>query len=166
MKRLGCPAQGFVGSRVVVIQRFEKGVMVIFAKPINTFDNKGGALIYALSNDGRVWRMTDSYIEASADRRTWYSCDVKSNDGPEATGVPWRGFGAAWCAHPEVKAALGKARTGEEGNLTAAFQSYENGRAFKVSDWRGFPGWNKNRIYIAFFPNTEGDYLAGTWEAK
>lgn len=166
MKRLGCPAQGFVASRVVVIQRFEKGVMVIFAKPINTFDNRGGALIYALANDGRVWRMSDTYIETSPDRRTWYSCDVKSNDGPEATGVPWRGFGKAWCAHPEVKAALGKARTGEEGDLTAAFQSYENGRAFKLSDWRGFPGWNKKLIYIAYFPNTEGDYLAGTWEAK
>ncbi len=166
MQRLGCPAQGFVASRVVVIQRFEKGTMVIFAKPINTFDNRGGALIYALANDGRVWRMSDTYIETSPDRRTWYSCDVKSNDGPEVTGVPWRGFGKAWCAHPEVKAALGKALTGEEGDLTAAFQSYENGRAFKVSDWRGFPGWNKKRIYIAYFPNTAGDYLAGTWEAK
>jgi hypothetical protein len=80
--------------------------------------------------------------------------------------VPWRGFGKAWCTHPEVKAALGKARTGEEGNLAAAFQSYENGRAFKVSDWRGFPGWNKNRICIAYFPTTASDYLAGTWEAK
>jgi hypothetical protein len=166
MKKVGCSAQGFVSSRVVVIQRFEKGVMIIFAKPINTFDNKGGALIYALANDGRVWRMSDTYIETSSDRRTWYSCDVKSKEGPEATGVPWRGFGKAWCAHPEVKAALGKARTGEEGNLTAAFQSYENGRAFKVSDWRGFPGWSNKRIYIAYFPNTEGDFLTGAWEAK
>ena len=166
MQRLGCPAQGFVASRVVVIQRFEKGVMVIFAKPSNMFDSRGGALIYALANDGRVWRMSDTYTETSPDPHTWYSCDVQSNDGPEVTGVPWRGFGKAWCAHPEVKAALGKALTGEEGDLTAAFQSYENGRAFKLSDWRGFPGWNKRLIYIAYFPNTEGDYLAGAWEAR
>jgi hypothetical protein len=166
MKRLGCAAQGFVASRAVVIQRFEKGVMVIFAKPSNTFDNRGGALIYALSNDGRVWRMADSFVETSPDRRTWYACEARSADGPEVTGVPWRGFGKAWCAHPEVKAGLGKARTVEEGGLTAAFQSYENGRAFKVSDWRGFPGWNKNRVYITYFPDTDGDFLTGTWEAK
>lgn len=166
MKRLGCSAQGFVAKRVVVIQRFQNGVMVIFAKPINTFDNKGGALIYALTNDGRAWRMTDTYIETSPDRRAWYSCDVKSNDGPEVTGVPWRGFGKAWCSFPQVKAALGKARTGEEGDLTASFQSYENGRAFKLSDWRGFSGWNKNRTYIVYLRTSEADPMAGTWEAR
>ncbi len=166
LKRLGCPGQGFVADRQVIIQRFQKGVMVIFAKPNNTFDNKGGAFIYALANDGRVWRMVDTYIETSPNRPAWYSCDVKSNDGPEVTGVPWRGFGKAWCTYPDVKATLGKALSGEEGNLTASFQSYETGRAFKVSDWRGFPGWSKNRVYLIYLPTAEGDYIAGTWEAQ
>lgn len=166
MKRLGCPTQGFVASRVVVIQSFAKGVMVIFSKPINTFDNKGGAWIYALANDGRAWRMTDTYIETSNDPRAWYSCDVKSNKGPEVTGVPWRGFGKAWCAYLEVKAALGKSRTAEEGGMAASFQSYENGRAFQLSDWRGYPGWSAKRVYSVYLPATESDYRVGTWEAK
>ncbi len=166
MRQLGCPTQGFVTGRVAVLQRFEKGVMIVFAKPINTFDNQGGASIYALANDGRAWRMTDTYIESSPERRTWYTCDAKSNDGPEVTGVPWRGFGKAWCTYSEVKQALGKVRTGEEGNLTTSFQSYENGRAFQVSDWRGFPGWSNRRVYIVYLPTSEGDYRAGTWEAQ
>jgi hypothetical protein len=166
MKRLGCPAQGFVANRAVVIQRFEKGVMIIYAKPNNVFDNKGGGLIYALANDGRAWRMTDTFIETSADHRTWYACNVKSNDGPEATGIPWRGFGKVWCAYPDVRAALGKARSAEEGGTSAAFQSYEHGRAFQVTDWRGYPGWSTRRVYLVSLPTAEGDYIAGSWEAK
>jgi hypothetical protein len=166
MKRLGCPAQGFIANRAAVIQRFEKGVMIIFAKPNNVFDNKGGGLIYALANDGRAWRMTDTFIETSADRRTWYACNVKSNDGPETTGVPWRGFGKVWCAYPDVRTALGKARSAEEGGMSASFQSYEKGRAFKVSDWRGYPGWSTRRVYLVSLPTAEGDYIAGSWEAK
>lgn len=164
--RLGCAAQGFVASRKVVIQRFERGVMVIFAKPNNTFDNKGGAFIYALTADGRVWRMVDAYIETSSNRRTWYSCQVKSTDGPEVTGVPWRGFGKAWCSYPDVRQALGRSVTAEEGDISASFQSYELGRAFQVADWRGFPGWKTNRVYIVYLPTAEGDFIAGSWEQK
>lgn len=166
MARLGCAAQGFVSSRKIVIQRFERGVMIIFAKPNNTFDNKGGAFIYALTTDGRVWRMIDSYIETSPNRPTWYSCDVKSNDGPEITGVPWRGFGKAWCSYPDVRQALGRAVTAEEGDISASFQSYETDRAFQVADWRGFPGWKTNRVYIVYLPTAEGNFIAGSWEQK
>jgi hypothetical protein len=71
-----------------------------------------------------------------------------------------------WCAYPEVKQALGKARSREETGMTASFQSFERGRAFKVSDWRGFPGWKNSQVVVACLPVSEGDYIPGIWEIK
>jgi hypothetical protein len=166
LSRLGCPAQDFVSSRQVIIQRFEHGVMVLFAKPSNVFDKQGGGFIYALSTDGRAWKLKDIFVETTTDRRRWYDCDTQSNLGPEVTGIPWRGFGKAWCAYPAVKQALGKALSREETGIDASFQSYELGRAFKVSDWRGFPGWKSNQIIIVYLSTNEGDYIPGEWEIR
>jgi hypothetical protein len=164
--QLGCPAQGFVTSRRVIIQRFQNGVMVIFAKPSNRFDNTGGAFIYALADDGIVWRVEDTFIETSSNSRTWYTCESTSSQGPDKTGVPWRGFGKMWCEHPVVRRALGKALSAEQSGMSASFQSYELGRAFQVFDWRSFPGWDSRSVYIVYFESVEGDFLIGEWERK
>jgi hypothetical protein len=166
LSRLGCPAQAFVTSRRVIIQRFEHGVMVLFAKPSNVFDKQGGGFIYALAADGRAWKLKDIFAETTSDRRRWYDCDTQSNEGPEVTGVPWRGFGKVWCAYPAVQQALGKALSREETGMAASFQSYEMGRAFKVSDWRGFPGWQTSQVIIVYLPTAEGDYIPGRWEIR
>jgi len=164
--RLGCPAQGFVISRRVIIQRFQNGVMVMFAKPSNRFDNAGGAVIYALANDGNAWRAEDTFIETSSNSRTWYTCESTSSQGPEKTGVPWRGFGKMWCEHPGVRRALGKALSAEQSGVSASFQSYELGRSFQVFDWRGFPGWDSRSVYVVHFASVKGDFLIGEWERK
>jgi hypothetical protein len=166
LSRLGCPAQDFVSSRRVIIQRFEHGVMVLFAKPSNVFDKQGGGFIYALAADGRAWKLKDIFVETTTDRRRWYDCETQSNQGPEVTGVPWRGFGSVWCAYPVLKQALGKALSREETGSNAAFQSYELGRAFTVSDWHGFPGWKSTQIVIVYLSTNDGDYIPGEWETR
>jgi hypothetical protein len=166
LSRLGCPAQDFVANRRVIIQRFEHGVMVLFAKPSNVFDKQGGGFLYALAADGRAWKLKDIFVETTSDRRGWYDCDAQSTQGPEVTGVPWRGFGKVWCAYPDVKQALGKALSREETGISASFQSFELGRAFKLSDWRGFPGWKTSQIIVAYLSFNEGDYIPGVWEIK
>jgi hypothetical protein len=163
ISRLGCSTQGWVSSRNVVIQRFENGVMVIFAKPSNVFDNKGGGAIYALANDHRVWRITDTFVETSSDPDDWYACQRKPGQRPEKSGIPWRGFGKAWCEHPEVRTALGNARSAELVS-SSSFQSYESGRAFQVFDWKGFQGWASRRVYIVYLSSVDGAFRSGSWE--
>lgn len=166
LAQLGCPGQGFITSRKIILQRFQNGVMVIFAKPNNTFDNKGGGFIYVLANDGRAWRAVDTFVERSSNRSSWYACQSKSSNGPETTGVPWRGFGKAWCEHTAVREALGRAQSAELTGSTASFQSYDLGRAFQISDWRGIPGWNRRDIVVVTFPSVEDDFLSGQWIRK
>ena len=166
LAQLGCPGQDFIASRKVVLQRFQNGVMIIFAKPNNIFDNKGGGFIYILANDGRAWRTVDTFIERSSNRSSWYACQSKSNDGPETTGVPWRGFGRVWCEHKDVREALGRAQSAELTGSTASFQSYDSGRAFQISDWRDTPSWNSRDIVVVTFPSVEGDFLSGQWIRK
>jgi hypothetical protein len=125
--RLGCPSQGYVAARAVSVQHFERGVIVAFARGASV-DGPGGA-IYALALDGRAWRLVGAWRAGPA-----YSCDRDAADGapPSQTRTPWRQIGKAWCDNADVKSALGAA-IGDPTDATAAFQSYTNGRAFRVS---------------------------------
>ena len=48
----------------------------------------------------------------------------------------------------------------------AIIQRFERGRAFQISDWRGFPGWKTSQVIVAYLPISEGDYIPGEWEVK
>jgi hypothetical protein len=165
MAQLDCPSQNFMPSRNIVLQRFENGVMIIFARTDNVFDSKGGSLIYVLSRDGRAWRVVDRWVETSARSDDWYTCERRPGQTPIESGIPWRGFGKAWCDHPEVRSALGRVLSVEEPS-TAAFQSYNKGRAFQVQDWKDFEGWSASTVYSVYWPETAGDVLTGTWRPK
>ncbi len=162
---LGVPNEPFVPKRQIVIQRFDRGVMLIFAKANDAFDKTGGEFIFALVNDGRAWRVKDTFIETSKNPDDWYTCERKPGLRPERSGIPWRGFGKAWCEHSEVREALGAAKSYEENDLEAAFQVYEKGRAIQVFDWKGFKGWENNRVYVVYYYSlTDPDFVVGRWE--
>ena len=164
LTQLGDKTQPFTPSRAVVLQRFANGVMLVFAKSEKGFDSSGGEFIFALTKDGRAWRIADTFVETSKNPDTWYNCEGKPGLRPERSGVPWRGFGKAWCEHPEVHAALGNARLYEEADITAALQSYERGRTFQLSDWHGIPGWSNDRVYAVILDSSDPNYAAGRWE--
>ena len=96
LAQLGNPIEPFAAKRQVVVQRFERGVMLIFAQAGNVFDQRGGGFIFALANDGRAWRIKDTFIETSKNSDDWYTCERKPGLRPERSGIPWRGFGKAW----------------------------------------------------------------------
>lgn len=164
LAQLGNSTQPFVASRAVVIQRFANGVMLVFAKSDKGFDPSGGEFIFALTRDSRAWRIADTFVETSKNPDMWYTCDAKPGLRPERSGVPWRGFGKAWCDHLEVRAALGNARLYEEADITAAFQSYERGRAFQLSDWHGIQGWSNDKVYVVTLDSGDPNFAAGRWE--
>lgn len=164
LAQIGNSMQPFVASRAVVIQRFANGVMLVFAKSDKGFDPSGGEFIFALTRDSRAWRIADTFVETSKNPDTWYTCEGKPGLRPERSGVPWRGFGKAWCDHPEVRAALGNARLYEEADITAAFQSYARGRAFQLSDWHGIQGWSNDKVYVVILDSSDPNFAAGRWE--
>ncbi len=161
---LGVATAPLVKDRSVVIEWFQNGVMVVFAKAAKGFDASGGEYIFALANNGGAWRVADTFVETSKNSDNWYTCDRKPGQRPEKSGVPWRGFGKAWCEHPEIRAALGGTRSYEESDLTASFQSFERGRAFQVSDWRGIPGWNQEHVYVVSLSTYDANFATGRWE--
>ena len=164
LAQLGNSTQPFVAHRSVVLERFANGVMLIFAKSDKGFDASGGEFIFALTRDGRAWRIADTFVETSKNPDSWYTCDAKPGLRPERSGVPWRGFGKAWCDHPEVRAALGSARNYEESDIDASFQAYERGRAFQLSDWRGIPGWDREKVYVVILDSSDSNFASGRWE--
>lgn len=151
-------------ERSVVIERFQNGVMVVFAKASQGFDVTGGEFIFALAKDGSAWRIADTFVETGKNSDDWYTCERKPGQRPERSGVPWRGFGKAWCEHSEVRAALGSARGYEESEITASLQSFERGRAFQLADWRGIPGWDREHMYSVFLNSSDPNFAAGRWE--
>lgn len=164
LAQLGNPTQPFALNRSVVLERFANGVMLVFAKSDKGFDASGGEFIFALTKDARAWRIADTFVETSKNPDSWYTCDAKPGLRPERSGIPWRGFGKAWCDHPEVRAALGNARSYEESDIDTSFQQYERGRAFQLSDWRGIPGWNRAKVYIVILDSSDPNFTSGRWE--
>ncbi len=165
LARLGNPTQAFVTGRAVVLERFQNGVMLVFSKSNQGFDVAGSEYIFALTKDGRAWRITDTFVETSKNTDTWYTCDLKPGLRPERSGVPWRGFGKAWCQHPEVKSGMGNAKSYEEADITSSFQSYAQGRAFQLSDWKGIAGFSTKQVYIVYYNSTsDPDFVSGRWE--
>ncbi len=163
LAKLGSPTGTQVPSRQVVLERFQNGVMVVFAASDKGFV-PGGEFIFALAKDGHAWRVADTFVEKSKFPDDWYTCDRKPGLRPERSGVPWRGFGKAWCEHPEVRAALGIAKSYEESEITASLQSFERGRVFQVSDWRGIPGWTTDHVYAVYLDTTDPSFASGHWE--
>jgi hypothetical protein len=148
MRQLGCPTDR-VADRATVYQRFQNGMMVIFAGP---GDSWGGGAILALSNDGRAWRVTDSFVQTSQNPDEWYTCEQRPGQRPEQSGIPWRGFGKVWCENPEIRGALGYATSSEE-SARGAFEVYKGGRAFQI---------DADRVYVVEVPN-DGWMAAGHW---
>lgn len=161
---LGSAVGPRVPARPIVLERFANGVMIVFAKSDQGFAPSGGEFIFALVKDGRAWRIADTFVQKSGFADDWYTCDRAPGQRPEKSGVPWRGFGKAWCEHPEVRAALGRATGYEEAEITASFQSFERGRSFQVSEWRGIPGWDKNRVYTVYLNSADSNFTAGRWD--
>lgn len=149
MQRLGCASE-YVATRTAVYQRFENGMMVIFAGP---GDSWGEGAIIVLANDGRAWRSTDSFVDTSSNPDDWYACERRPGQRPEQSGIPWRGFGKSWCDNPEIRAALGYARSGEE-VAQGAFEIHEMGRVFQIAG---------GRAYIVYVPNA-GRTATGRWQ--
>jgi len=164
--QLGNSTQPFITNRSVVLERFANGVMLVFAQSDKGFDAGGGEFIFALTKDARAWRIVDTFVETSKNPDSWYTCDAKAGLRPERSGVPWRGFGKAWCDHPEVRAALGNARSYEEADITGSFQAYQFGRAFQLSDWRGVPGWDAEEVYVVILDSSDPSFAAGRWESS
>ncbi len=166
LARLGPPTAPFVKSRAVILQRFTHGVMIIFAKSAKGFAS-GSEYVFALANntpDALAWRSADTFIETSGMADNWYTCERAPGQRPEKSGIPWRGFGKVWCDHPEVRRALGNAAGYEEAEIDASFQEYERGRAFRISEWRGIPGWDVKLVYVVYLDTTDADFAAGHWE--
>jgi hypothetical protein len=162
---LGIQIEPFAASRtVVVLERFANGVMLVFAKSDKGFDVAGSDYILALAKDGHAWRVADTFVETSKNTDTWYTCDSKPGLRPERSGIPWRGFGKAWCEHTEIRNAVGNARSYEESDIDASFQDYQLGRAFRVSDWRGIPGWNSAQTYVVLLQSSDPSFASGRWE--
>ncbi len=164
LARLGPPVAPVDESRPAILQRFDKGVMIIFAKTDNGFNAGGSEFIFALADDGHAWRSADTFVETSKMADNWYTCERAPGQRPEKSGVPWRGFGKVWCDHPEVRAALGKATGYEEADIEASLQDFERGRAFQLTDWRGIPGWDKDETYVVYLDSSDPDFAAGRWE--
>ena len=153
LQGLGCPSQALVPARRVMVQKFERGIMVLFLR--NNTALNGGA-IYALTTDGRAWRISDNWAGASRNQDTWYSCRATPGQTPAQSGVPWRGFGQAWCNDPALAAALGAAIE-DEADIRAAFQAYTAGRAFRLDNWSGTSGFAPEKIYaVALIENQNG----------
>lgn len=139
--------------------------MFIFAQTGNVFAPNGGGFIFALANDGRAWRVKDTFVETSKNPDDWYTCERKPGLRPERSGIPWRGFGKAWCDNPEIRSALGLAKIYEDVDPDASFQYYERGFAFQLADWKGYPGWKNNQVYIIFYsPGSNANLVTGKWE--
>jgi hypothetical protein len=148
MQRLGCSSE-YVAGRTVVHQQFENGLMVIFAGP---GDSWGGGAIIALANDGRAWRVGDSFVDTSSNPDNWYTCERRPGQRPEQSGIPWRGFGKVWCENAELRAALGHVRTGEE-VAQGTYEIHELGQVFQIG----------GRAYIVYVSNA-GPAAAGRWQ--
>ncbi len=164
LSRLGPPVAPVDESRPAILQRFAHGVMIIFAKSDKGFNAGGSEFIFALADDGRAWRSTDTFVETSKMADNWYTCERAPGQRPEKSGVPWRGFGKLWCDHPEVRTALGKATGYEEADIEATLQDFERGRSIKLTDWRGIPGWDKDETYAVYLDSLDPDFTAGRWE--
>jgi hypothetical protein len=137
--------------------------MLVFSRSDQGFDD-GSEYIFALAKDGHAWRIADAWVEPSKNSNDWYSCDAKPGLRPERSGIPWRGFGKAWCDHVEVRTGLSAARSYEESDVDSSFQSYTNGRAFQITDWRGIPGWSTDQVYLVILDSTDSTFATGHWE--
>lgn len=139
--------------------------MFIFAQAGNVFAQNGGGYVFALATDGRAWRVKDTFVETSKNPDDWYTCDRKPGLRPERSGIPWRGFGKAWCDNPDIRTALGNAKIYEDVDPDASYQSYERGYAFQLADWKGYPGWKNNKVYVVYYsPKSNPDLITGKWE--
>ncbi len=162
ISQLGKTIEQFVDKRQVVIQRFDRGVMLTFAGTGNVF---GGGFIFALANDGRAWRIKDTFIETSKNSDDWYTCERRPGLRPERSGIPWRGFGKAWCNNPSVRDALGFAKIYEDVDDGASYQSFERGYVFALGDWKGYPNWKNGQAYTIYYAaTTNPDLVTGKWE--
>ncbi|MCL5995779.1 MAG: hypothetical protein M1546_06950, partial [Chloroflexi bacterium] len=118
---------------------------------------------YVLAADGRAWRLfferEDVIQVTTTNPDDQYTCDKAPGKRPAESGVPWRGFGRVWCGHDDIRMAVGHVKPGADEILTtAAFQSFDNGRAFSVH----------GKTYVIHL-NVTGDvsqetFLTGTWE--
>jgi hypothetical protein len=88
---------------------------------------------------------------------SWYSCDVPAGQTPTQSGIPWREFGAFWCADPEVRRVFGRAIGEPVNGVSARFQSFDRGRVFRLTNWPGSTGLPADKVFTV---SVEG---AGSW---
>ncbi len=124
--RLGCPTGEMVGGEFAE-QSFENGYMTwsgIYQE------------IYAIVGDtsGR-WRWFDQKTTDSYGPSDTGSC---SANPPAGLYQPVRGFGAVWCANPDLRRDIGYARNQEYGISTNLIQKFENGVIIRDSQKRVF----------------------------
>lgn len=169
LQKLGCVAQDWVPSRLIVTQRFEQGFMIVFDDPSNSDFKKPNQQrrIYALADDGRVWRVyfdSDDVIQnTSPNPDDWYTCEGKPGLRPKDSGVPWRGFGRAWCIYPQIRQGIGRVQPGsDEIKGTVSFQSYFTGRVFQIN--------GEAYAYIVYLDaddsTIDNQFLTGTWKQR
>jgi hypothetical protein len=129
--QLGCPALGAV-ALAGAMQPFERGMMLWVQGQPGT--------IYALSNDGRLTRYGDTFVDG---------VDPVSGGETAPAGLrePIRGFGKVWRTDANARAAFGWA-VGEESALTVSLQNFERGAML------GLVG--RGQVYIL-------DYVNSTW---
>lgn len=90
----------------------------------------------------------------------YYFCKISSKLPPERTGIPWRGFGKAWCTYPEVESGMGTVEPNSyEDTSIVPYQLYEHGRAFII---RGV-------VYVVWLDGdaleSDAGFQRGRWES-
>lgn len=100
-------------------QLFERGLMIYVASPTG-----GVGTIYALTSDGRFRRFDDTWVQG-------VDPDSGGETVPPGLIEPIRGFGKVWRLNPDVRAGLGYAVIGEQGD-TATVLDFSRGRAIYV----------------------------------
>lgn len=168
---LGCPTEPSADVDAVT-QRFENGFMVVFNESgTREFGNIDTQRFFALATDGpedgKAWRVLfprgtrQAFADDPVDGNQ-YDCEVEGNERPEQIGIPWRGFGMAWCRTSDLREALGGVRKdadNAEARAPMRVQRYGCGLALEFDD----------RPYALAFSRCDDDApgaLTGTWRGQ
>lgn len=114
-ERLGCPVSGGASIAAMVMQPFERGIMVW----------RGDVRqIYALATSGQFWQVADSWSEGMP-------ADDPAFSAPPGVLQPVRGFGLVWRGNVAFCDALGWG-TQSEAPASGFWQDFERGALFSV----------------------------------
>jgi hypothetical protein len=134
--QLGCPVGEVVGGEFAE-QPFENGFMIwsgIYSE------------IYAMAGDDKgEWAFFDQEAIDAGKPSDTGSCTVRV---PNDLVQPIRGFGAVWCANPDLADALGFGLIPEYGVSTNRIQKFQNGVIIRDSQERYWVLFADDAVYV------------------